>query len=65
MTFFIQMLFIHYLADFVLQTPWQAENKHNLPEALIAHTLIYSAVWMIFLKLVYGGDIKKQETHGK
>lgn len=38
---------VHWIADFVLQTHWQATNKSKDTEALISHTITYSAVWFI------------------
>lgn len=42
------ILIIHYIADFVMQTDWQAKNKSSNNEALLSHTLNYTA-WMTVL----------------
>lgn len=43
----IFILLIHFLADFAMQTPWQAENKWWSADALCLHVLVYSAIWWI------------------
>ena len=42
---------IHYLADFVAQTDWQAKNKSTNIEALTYHVGSYSSIW---LAAIYG-----------
>ncbi len=44
---YLAILFIHWLADFVLQTDAQAKNKSKSNGALISHTLNYSLVWLV------------------
>lgn len=39
------IIFIHWIADFVCQTDWQAKNKSKSWEALLGHTVTYSAIW--------------------
>ena len=39
------IIFIHWVADFVLQTDWQAQNKSKNNRALLSHTYNYSLVW--------------------
>lgn len=41
----LSILFIHWVADFVFQTSWQAENKSKQWSALLAHTGLYSLAW--------------------
>lgn len=41
------IIFIHWIADFVLQTDWQAQNKSKIWQALILHTFNYSFAWFI------------------
>jgi hypothetical protein len=48
----LSILLIHWFADFVLQTDWEAKNKSNDNNALLQHTSKYSLVWMA-LSLVY------------
>lgn len=36
---------IHWFADFVCQTDWQAKNKSSNNKALLEHTFHYSLVW--------------------
>lgn len=39
--------FIHWIADFVLQSDKQARNKNKSWFYLIEHTLTYSIVWLV------------------
>jgi hypothetical protein len=41
------IIFIHWFADFVLQTHWQATNKSKNNKALTMHVLSYSTVWLL------------------
>lgn len=41
------IIFIHWLADFVFQTHWQATNKSKDDMALLSHTATYSITWFI------------------
>jgi hypothetical protein len=41
---FMALLFVHWIADFVLQTHWQAANKSKNLEALARHVVVYTAV---------------------
>lgn len=41
------ILFIHWIADFVCQTDWQAKNKSKDNYALLSHTTGYSLVWFM------------------
>lgn len=52
----LAILFIHWIADFVCQTDWQAQNKSKNWKALISHTFTYNVMWVItsyFLMLIY------------
>lgn len=42
MTAFLILLAVHWFADFVLQTHWQAQNKSKNNEALFRHVLVYT-----------------------
>jgi len=48
------ILFIHWVADFVFQTDWQAKNKSSNSEALLNHTFIYSCIWLPFSIINFG-----------
>ena len=48
------IIFIHWIADFVLQTDWQAQNKSKSNFALLSHTSNYSLVWLLPICLVFG-----------
>ena len=39
---YLLMCLFHWIADFVLQTDWQAQNKSKRWDALLTHTGIYS-----------------------
>lgn len=41
------ILFIHWIADFVLQTDWQAKNKSKRMDALLIHAWAYSILWLL------------------
>ena len=41
------IIFIHWVADFVFQTHWQATNKSKDDMALLSHTATYSVTWFI------------------
>lgn len=50
---FLALLFIHWVADFILQTHWQAQNKSKNNEALARHVGVYTltlatASWFVF-----------------
>jgi uncharacterized membrane protein YkgB len=47
------ILFIHWFADFVLQTDKQAKGKSKNWTDLINHTYVYSMVWMIIGCILY------------
>lgn len=38
----LALLVVHWVADFVLQTDWQAKNKSKNNEALFRHVLVYT-----------------------
>lgn len=54
-TFFVVIfvLALHYVADFILQTPWQAENKSKNFEALLGHVLNYSIIMGLGYTFLY------------
>lgn len=43
----VSLLLMHWFADFVLQTRYQAINKSRSIKALLTHTSIYSLFWFI------------------
>ena len=49
----LQILFIHWISDFVLQSSWMATNKSKNWFALASHILVYTAS-MGFLMLLAG-----------
>ena len=44
---FLIFLFTHWVADFVFQTRWQAENKSKDLVALTNHVFVYTAILFI------------------
>lgn len=48
------ILLIHWVADFVLQTDWQAKNKSINNNALLTHTGAYSIVWLVIFGPLFG-----------
>lgn len=48
------ILTTHFLADFVLQTDWQAKNKSSDDSALSYHVLTYSLVWLMVSYITLG-----------
>lgn len=42
------IIVIHYIADFITQTDYQANNKSKSFRALISHTYDYFLIWLIF-----------------
>lgn len=47
LTEIFSIIVIHWFADFVLQTHWQATNKSKNNGALTMHVLSYSTVWSL------------------
>lgn len=50
----IFVLFLHFLADFALQTHWQASNKSTNEPALLKHVSVYTIFVTLGIFLVYG-----------
>lgn len=50
---FLALLAIHWLADFVLQTHWQASNKSKNNEALARHVGTYTFVLFIGSAVIF------------
>lgn len=49
------LLTLHYVADFLLQTEWQALNKSHSNHALSAHVFVYAcALWVGLCMYPYG-----------
>lgn len=53
LTEIILMLSIHWIADFVLQTHWQATNKSKNNIALTQHVTTYSICWLAPIWLLF------------
>jgi len=55
----LAILFIHWFADFILQTNWQAQNKSKSWRALLEHNAIYSTVWFWPMLYLLPGDVSR------
>ena len=49
----IALLIVHWFGDFVLQTSWQATNKHKRLDALAGHVALYTLVIGIAATLLF------------
>lgn len=55
----LAILFIHWFADFVLQTDWEAKNKSKSNSALFQHVFKYSLVWALVLTTIcFTGNVQ-------
>ena len=55
----IYLLFVHYVADFIIQTDWQAKNKSKNNTALTRHIVSYTTVLFagsLFFLFFYPGS---------
>lgn len=53
---FLVLLGVHWFADFVLQTRWQAANKSKRFDALASHVIVYTAVLSIASVAMFGAE---------
>ena len=51
---FLCLLIIHWVADFIFQTHWQATNKSKNNIALSSHVAVYTACLMVFSPFLFG-----------
>jgi hypothetical protein len=56
MTAFLALLAVHWFADFVLQTHWQASNKSKDVEALGRHVATYTVVLAAAVPFIFPVD---------
>jgi hypothetical protein len=47
MLIYLGIIIIHFIADFIFQSDWQAKNKSKNNKALTMHVLTYSTVWLL------------------
>lgn len=52
---FLALLVVHFVADFMLQTHWQAQNKSKNNEALGRHVASYTAVLLVATPFIFPG----------
>lgn len=59
---FLALLTIHWVADFVLQTHWQATNKSKNNKALSLHVLTYTGALVFTVPFIFNieGNLYKQ-----
>lgn len=50
---YLYLLLVHWFADFVLQTSWQATNKSKRLDALSAHVLVYTATLALYSSFLF------------
>ena len=53
LTIIISILFTHWIADFILQTNWMAQNKSKQFRALAAHGSVYTLTLATFAILTF------------
>ena len=68
LTVIFLVIFIHWVADFVFQTHWQATNKSTNNKALLQHVGTYTLIWFVvfFGWIVYSNHILEMDAsaHG-
>lgn len=52
--YFLVLLTVHWMADFVLQTHWQAQNKSKNNVALYRHVLVYTTCISACTAVLFG-----------
>lgn len=55
----LTILFIHWFADAVMQTDYDAQNKSKSNTALLTHTITYSLIWAFATVVYYQDDWNK------
>jgi hypothetical protein len=51
---FVALLFVHWVADFVLQSHWMSVNKSKRFDALLLHATTYTGVLLVGAGLILG-----------
>lgn len=60
LTEIFSIIIIHWVADFIMQSDYDAKNKSKFFHALFSHTITYSSCWFIIILLF--GYINKTQT---
>lgn len=55
--FILWVLFAHWIADFVCQTSWQAQNKSKNWNALFDHVIYYSIIVTFLIGITFTVDL--------
>jgi Protein of unknown function (DUF3307) len=50
---YLLLLVVHWIADFVLQTHWQAQNKSKRLDALARHVFVYTAMLLFMTPIIF------------
>ena len=53
LTIVLVIIIVHWFADFVCQTHWQASNKSKNNLALLKHTIMYSLIVMLTMEFSF------------
>ena len=59
---FLLLLAVHWFADFVLQTHWQASNKSKKFNALARHVGVYTIVLLIAVPIIFPGNLENYSS---
>lgn len=55
---FLALLVVHFVADFMLQTHWQAQNKSKNNGALALHVATYSGCLLLTTGIIFPSSIQ-------
>lgn len=54
MSYYIGLMFCHWIADFLLQNDWMALNKSKQSISLLAHCLVYTTTMVLWIGVTVG-----------
>ena len=49
----LTFIFVHWVADFLCQTRWMANNKSKEITPLLTHTGLYTLIWIIPINFIF------------